>query len=143
MSVVKTQSRERAVLLLFEADSKTVNVEEILSSLDVEPEKYVLEILHAYKVESTKVEELIDEHTKGWKKERLPAFDRAVLRMAISELVRSAEIPVGTIISESVTLCENYSTPESPKFINGVLSTIAHKVRGVELINSAKEKKQK
>ena len=111
----KTDSRERAVLLLFESDSNE-------------------QLLNSYSEFEEKVNMLISENSKGWAAQRLPAMDRAVLRMAITELVRSAQTPVGTVISESLLLCEKYSTPESPRFINGVLGTIAHKVRGVELL---------
>ena len=133
----KTDSRERAALLLFETDSKEQSVEDTLKELAVDPDKYVLELLSDYSINSQAVNTLLSENTKGWSSDRLPGIDRAVLRMAITELVRSAETPVGTIISESLLLCEKYSTTESPRFVNGVLGTIAHKVRGVELLKNS------
>lgn len=139
----KTDARERACLLLFEMDAKNQSVSDVLMGLEVEPEKYALALLEDYEASLDKIETLISENTKGWKTDRLPGFDRAVLRMAVTELVRSAETPVGTVISESVLLSEKYSTPESPKFINGVLATIAHKVRGVELLQKHAEQDTK
>ena len=133
----KTDSRERATLLLFETDSKNQAIEDTVAELDVAPDKYASELLSDYANFQDKVNVLLSDNTKGWSSDRLPGFDRAVLRMAITELVRSAEVPVGTIISEAVLLCEKYSTPESPRFINGVLGTIAHNVRGVELLKSS------
>lgn len=132
----KTDSRERVTLLLFETDSKNQDVQSILGNLDVAPDKYAVELIDDYSNNIEKVNKLLSENTKGWSSERLPGFDRAVLRMAITELVRNAQTPVGTVISESVQLCEKYSTPESPRFVNGVLGTIAHKVRGVKLLKS-------
>ncbi|MFN8015179.1 MAG: transcription antitermination factor NusB [Acidimicrobiia bacterium] len=139
--VNKTSSREHATLLFFESDSKDQAIGEVVESLDVAPSKYSLEIINEYLEKQEKVEDLISQNTKGWTTSRLPSFDRAVLRMAVSELIKNADVPVGTIISESVELCEKYSTPQSPKYINGVLSTIAHKVRGVELINNVNSSK--
>lgn len=133
----KTDSRERATLLLFETDSKNQAIEDTIAELDVAPDKYASELLDDYANLQDKVNGLLSDNTKGWSSDRLPGFDRAVLRMAITELVRSAEVPVGTIISEAVLLCEKYSTPESPRFVNGVLGTIAHNVRGVELLKSS------
>ena len=133
----KTDSRERATLLLFETDSKNQAIEDTIAELDVAPDKYASELLNDYANLQDKVNGLLSDNTKGWSSDRLPGFDRAVLRMAITELVRSAEVPVGTIISEAVLLCEKYSTPESPRFVNGVLGTIAHNVRGVELLQSS------
>ncbi|HQZ14905.1 MAG TPA: transcription antitermination factor NusB [Acidimicrobiia bacterium] len=134
----KTDSRERAVLLLFETDSKEQNISATLESLDVAPEIYTVELLSSFAEFEEKVNTLISENSKGWTTDRMPAMDRAVLRMATTELVRDAKTPVGTVISEALALSEKYSTPESPKFINGVLGTIAHKVRGVELLQGKK-----
>ena len=130
----KTDSRERAVLLLFETDSKEQKVSDTLETLEVSPEPYAVDLLNSYAEFEEKVNSLISENSKGWATDRMPAMDRAVLRMAITELVRDAKTPVGTVISEALALSEKYSTPESPKFLNGVLGTIAHKVRGVELL---------
>ncbi len=132
----KTDARERVALLLFESDSKNQTVDATLAELDVSPDKYVIALLEDYSRLSDRIATLLANNTKGWASDRLPGFDRAVLRMAITELVRSADTPVGTVISEAVKLCETYSTPESPRFVNGVLGTIAHNVRGVDLIRS-------
>jgi len=134
MASDKTQARERAVLLLFEADSKDTTPSEVIEALAVEPERYALKLLEDYTQNHEEVNSLIEANTQRWSSDRLPGFDRAVLRMAITELVRSAQVPVGTIISEAVDLCERYSTPESPRFVNGVLGTVAHNVRGVALL---------
>ncbi len=133
----KTDSRERASLLLFESNSKNQTIDATLAELEVVPDKYVVQLLEDYSANAEKINSLMQSNTKGWDSDRLPGFDRAVLRMAITELVRSADVPVGTIISESVKLCETYSTPESPRFVNGVLGTIAHNVRGVGLLEKA------
>lgn len=140
----KTDARERCVLLFFEAEQKELAVSEIVAALTVPPEPYALKLLVDYELHEEKVIDLIENNLKNWSADRLPSFDRAVLRMAITELVRSDETPAGTVISESVKLCENYSTDDSPRFINGVLSTIAHKVRAVEMLakaNAAKDTK--
>ena len=55
--------------------------------------------------------------------------DRLVLELAIAELLDPAGPPVAVIIDEAVELVKTYSTEESGGFVNGVLSTIAGKVR--------------
>lgn len=132
----RTDARERAVHLLFETDTKDQPISLTLSELEVAPDKYTVELLRDYTLYEEKINRLIADNSKGWLTERLATMDRAILRMAITELVRGAVIPVGTIISEAVTLCETYSTPESPRFVNGVLSSVAHKVRAVGLIET-------
>lgn len=60
----------------------------------------------------------------GWRLERMPAVDRAVLRLALYEL-RHTETPVGVVISEAVELAKQYSTSRSGAFVNGVLAKLA------------------
>ena len=60
----------------------------------------------------------------GWRVERMPAVDRAVLRLALFEL-RHTETPIGVVISEAVEMAKNYSTARSGAFVNGVLAKLA------------------
>ena len=60
----------------------------------------------------------------GWRVERMPAVDRAVLRLALYEL-RNTETPVAVVISEAVELAKKYSTGRSGAFVNGVLAALA------------------
>jgi N utilization substance protein B len=56
-------------------------------------------------------------------------LDRTVLRMAIYELQHHADVPTGVVISEAVELAKRYSTDDSGRFVNGMLSNIAGEVR--------------
>lgn len=60
----------------------------------------------------------------GWRVERMPAVDRAILRMALYEL-RHTATPVAVVISEAVELAKEYSTQRSGGFVNGVLAKLA------------------
>ena len=57
----------------------------------------------------------------GWRVERMPAVDRAILRLALYEL-RHTDTPVAVVISEAVELAKEYSTKRSGAFVNGVLA---------------------
>ena len=59
----------------------------------------------------------------GWRVERMPAVDRAVLRLALYEL-RHTNTPVAVVISEAVELAKIYSTARSGAFVNGVLAKL-------------------
>ena len=63
------------------------------------------------------------EVASGWRVERMPAVDRAVLRLALYEL-RHTNTPVGVVISEAVEVAKNYSTSRSGAFVNGVLAAL-------------------
>ncbi|BCU81592.1 N utilization substance protein B [Polycladomyces abyssicola] len=64
---------------------------------------------------------------KGWSLYRLAIVDRAVLRMALYELMFEEEIPPGVTLNEAVELAKAYSTEESGKFVNGVLGAIVER----------------
>ncbi len=72
------------------------------------------------------IDALITAHlSAGWTLPRLPAVDRALLRIAAYELRYGADVPAGVAISEAVGLAGDLSTDESPGYLNGVLSAIA------------------
>ena len=66
----------------------------------------------------------LDQHAQHWEMGRLALVDRNILRLAVHEL-RAAAAPIAVIISEGVKLAQEFSTAESPRFVNGVLDAIA------------------
>jgi N utilization substance protein B len=62
---------------------------------------------------------------EGWTIERLPTIDRIVLRMGMFELLHRAETPAPVVINEAVELAKKFSTEDSGRFVNGVLSRAA------------------
>ena len=70
----------------------------------------------------------IEEASEHWSVARMPIVDRAILRIALYELLEE-EVPTAVIISEAVKLAGIYSTERSGSFINGVLATLAREVR--------------
>jgi N utilization substance protein B len=62
---------------------------------------------------------------EGWTLDRLPTIDRIVLRMSVFELQHRTETPRPVVINEAVELAKKFSTEDSGRFINGVLSKAA------------------
>ena len=60
----------------------------------------------------------------GWTIERMPAVDRAALRIGTFEIIWADDVPDGVAIAEAVELVSNLSTDESPSFVNGLLARI-------------------
>ncbi len=73
----------------------------------------------------------IDEAADHWTVDRMPAVDRALLRLATYELAHEPKTPVAVILSETVMLAKRYSTQNSGRFINGVLATLSTRLRQV------------
>jgi N utilization substance protein B len=62
---------------------------------------------------------------EGWAIERLPTIDRLLLEMATFELHCRPETPTAVAINEAVALAKRFSTEDSGRFVNGVLSAVA------------------
>lgn len=70
------------------------------------------------------IDDLISSHLQGWTLDRLPAVDRAILRVAVWELLYADDVPEPVAVDEAVQLAKELSTDESPAFVNGVLGHV-------------------
>ena len=125
----RREARERALSLLYEAESKQVQPDAILSDLPVEPDPFVVDLVKGVGRDLERIDWLISSHAIGWEMDRMPAVDRALLRMAVYELIDRPDVPTAVVISEAVDLAAQYSTDDSGRFVNGVLAAIAAEVR--------------
>lgn len=125
----RRQARERALSLLYEAETKGLTPATVLAELPLEPAPFAAELVAGVGEHGSEVDELIRRFSRGWALERMPAVDRALLRIGVYELLHRADVPTGVILSEAVELASRYSTEESGRFVNGVLGQIARDVR--------------
>jgi N utilization substance protein B len=66
------------------------------------------------------IDPIISAHAKNWRIERMPAIDRAILRLSIAEL-RTTGTPAKVVINEALELAKKFSSEEAAPFINGIL----------------------
>lgn len=125
----RRQARERALGLLYEAEAKGTTPTAVVAELPLPPDAFATELVSGVEARSAELDELIAKHSIGWTVDRMPVVDRTVLRLATYELVDRPDVPTGVVISEAVELAKQYSTEESGRFVNGVLSAIAAAVR--------------
>ena len=125
----RRQARERALSLLYEAETKGMKPIDVVAELPVEPAPFAAELVAGVSRHAEEVDGYIRRFARGWALERMPAIDRALLRMAVYELLHRPDVPTGAVLSEAVDLASRYSTEESGKFVNGVLAQIAKEVR--------------
>src|SRR5947209_10199554 len=125
----RRQARERALSLLYESDMKGVAPADVLAALPVAPAPFAADVVAGVGQHADEVDGYIRRFARGWALERMPALDRALLRMAVYELVHRPDVPTGAVLSEAVDLASRYSTEESGRFVNGVLAQIAKEVR--------------
>ncbi|HWG74754.1 MAG TPA: transcription antitermination factor NusB [Acidimicrobiales bacterium] len=125
----RREARERALGLLYEAEVKGQAPRALLDGLPVTPDAFVVDVVRGVSSNAAEIDLLIAGHSIDWAVERMPAVDRALLRMATFELMDRPDVPTGAVISEAVELAKQYSTEESGRFVNGVLAAIAGAVR--------------
>jgi N utilization substance protein B len=124
----RTKARKRAVDVLYEADLRardplTVLRDRIADSNPPVPE-HAVRLVEGVVAHSARIDELIEAHASGWSLDRLPDVDRAVLRMAVYELLWVDDVPDAVVIDEAVELAKSLSTDDSPAYVNGVLGGI-------------------
>jgi N utilization substance protein B len=118
-------ARERALELLYEAEVKDTTAGDVIDGLPVAPDPYTSLLATGVDDNREEIDALLSEYSKGWSLDRMPAVDRALLRVATYELLHHPHVPVAVVISEAVELASQFSTDDSSRFVNGVLSAIA------------------
>jgi N utilization substance protein B len=124
----RSKARKRAVDVLYEADLRggdrlTVLQDRIETGNPPVPE-HTIRLVEGVAEHAGRIDELIDRHASGWSLERLPDVDRAILRMAVFELLWADDVPDAVVIDEAVELAKALSTDDSPAYVNGVLGAI-------------------
>lgn len=71
---------------------------------------------------------LIMRYAPEWPLDQMAVIDRNVLRIAIFEFLVDNETPVKVAINEAVELAKLYGSDSAPRFINGVLGTLADQI---------------
>ena len=124
----RTKARKRAVDVLYEADVRSRGRLELLRErvADGNPPvpEHAVRLVEGVTAHTARIDELIEAHASGWSLDRLPDVDRAVLRMAVYELLWVDDVPDAVVIDEAVELAKSLSTDDSPAYVNGVLGGI-------------------
>ncbi len=125
----RSVARESALTLLYEAESKGITPRSVLDAQVITVEDVVRMLVLGVMDHRNAIDGLISAHSTGWTIERMPALDRNILRVATFELMQRADVPTAVILDEAVELAKRFSTDDSGRFVNGVLSAIAGEVR--------------
>lgn len=123
-SKTRHRARERAIAFLYEAQAKQASPLELLVQQNVPPEDFATALIEGVSRHQSEIDALISAHSEQWRAERLAEVDLAVLRLAVYEMCFCDDIPVAVAIDEAVELAKEYSTKDSSRFVNGVLSGV-------------------
>lgn len=141
MNMTRRQIREYATQALhtsiFQSDLSAEILIQQLPINHIEQEKelafedypeYLVTLVSGVMKHQEEIDQLIQQHLKNWKIDRLSRLDLTILRLAVYELMYHPEIPEKVVINEALELAKTYSDDTSRKFINGVLSSIVRSV---------------
>ena len=131
----RSKARKRAVDILFESDLRGLDPVELVAERVGAPglppvSDYTVSLVQGVAAHRDDIDRMLAEHARGWAVERMPAVDRAVLRLGVFELLFSDEVDDAVAIDEAIELARSLSTDDSPRFVNGVLGAIATLARG-------------
>ncbi|WP_194419578.1 transcription antitermination factor NusB [Microbacterium abyssi] len=130
----RTKARKRALDILFSSD---VRGDELAVTLAAEAKRaasepareaswlYAREIVDGIIDHQDDIDESIVTHSRDWKLERMPAVDRALLRIGAWEILYNEQVPTAVAIDEAVELAKEFSTDDSGAFVHGVLARVS------------------
>ena len=128
----RREARERALGLAYECEQRQWTATALLEDLPVPPDEYASALVLGVESHHEEIDALIRKYSEHWALERMPVIDRTLLRLGTYELGWCPELPTAVVITEAVELARQYSTKDSGRFVNGLLSRIAEAVRGAD-----------
>ena len=132
----RSKARKRALDVLYAAEARGIDPLIVLEERMQEPAgpdrhswtpigDYAEGLVRGFVEHRERIDGLLSEHSRGWTVERMPAVDRAILRIAVYELLYSTEVPPAVVVNEAVDSAKVLSTDDSPRFVNGILGQLA------------------
>lgn len=130
----RSKARKRALDVLYGADVRGESINEALATEALraanDPKRasswdYARTIVTGVAEHGDEIDELIETYAQGWTIARMPAVDRALLRIGLWEILFNDEVPDSVAISEAVESARTHSTEDSAGFVNGLLGRIA------------------
>ena len=84
---------------------------------------YIRRLVKGVEEHAAELDGYIAKYTKGWSFARIPLVASAIMRVAMFEILYMPDVPNGAAINEAVEIAKKYETPETVKFINGILGS--------------------
>jgi N utilization substance protein B len=86
--------------------------------------EYTMQLVEGCAAHADRIDELLSSYSVGWTLDRMPVVDRNVLRLGTYELLWEDDVPDAVVLDEAVQLAKEFSTDESPSFVNGLLARL-------------------
>ncbi len=129
----RRQSRIVAMQILYQiqltAAPVPIVMEQFWQSQDTSAKlrPFVVQLVEGTTAHLDAIDAVLQNTSENWKLHRMPVVDLSILRCATYEILYLSDIDPATSINEAIEIAKSYSTPDSSKFINGVLDSIQKK----------------
>ena len=129
----RSKARKRAVDALYAAELRDGMATELLAETKTQVEDrqnqdeifdFANELVTGVLANQIEIDETLSAMAQNWSLDRMPAVDRAILRLGIYEIA-FADLEPAIVISEAVSLANELSTDDSATFVNGILAAVA------------------
>lgn len=141
--MTRNTAREIATHLAYELSFTDLSVEEFLQErlseenfTDLAPESelyaqlpnakqrdYICRLVSGVAEHAAELDAYIEKYAQGWRFDRISLVASAIMRVAMFEILYMPEIPHGVAINEAVEIAKKYETPETVRFLNGILGS--------------------
>ncbi|MCX8125795.1 MAG: transcription antitermination factor NusB [Dehalococcoidia bacterium] len=134
MAGLRRKGRALALQALYEIDSVGHGPDDVLSRLAAEQETpeeavaFARGLVNGVLTNLDRIDHVISRYAPAFPVEQLAVIDRNILRLAIFEVLLDNKVPMKAAINEAVDLAKAFGSDSSPKFINGVLGSVAAEV---------------
>ena len=131
-------ARESALALLYSSDITEQNVVDIVEggcypANDIDFAPYAEELVRGVFAERDRIDQQLAAVSENWAIDRMPVVDRAILRLAVYEMLFVDSVPISVTINEAVELAKAYGgEDDSSRFVNGVLGRISRQLEANE-----------
>lgn len=124
----RSKARKRALDVLYEAEQRDIAPLSMLETRSGDAEypmrEYSAELVRGVASQCDEIDEVLETYSQGWPLKRMPAVDRAALRIGAWEILFNDDVPGAVAVDEAVDLVRKLSTDDSPKFVSGLLGRI-------------------
>jgi N utilization substance protein B len=128
----RSDQRRAAVFALYQHD---VTGRPLSDTLERDAPLFTRALAHAAEDYTEDVDAIIARHAKGWTVDRIAPLEKAIMRVALTEMLHpdavpgDAPIPPEGAIEEAVKTAKTYAGAQAPKFVNGILGAALRQMR--------------
>jgi len=132
LTISRRKAREQALQILYQIGFTKQPSEDVAPlffshfSSGKKTDAFTIHLVQGVEAHEEAIDSILRQYAEHWSLERMARIDRAILRIAIFEIIWCDDIPPNVSINEAIELGKKFSTDKSALFINGVLDKVAH-----------------